>query len=107
MDVPVLVGASRKSFLKLADRGAPPAGRFGASLAAALHAADAGATLVRVHDVAATRQALDMRALLAQRSQFGLLPASPREDGSSSGYGARAFSTTEGAPAPPSRRKDG
>jgi dihydropteroate synthase len=57
--VPVAVGASRKSFLTLVDRTATPAERLGASLAAALHAAHAGAAVLRIHDVRATRQALD------------------------------------------------
>ena len=56
---PVAVGASRKSFLTLVDPGAPPDARVGASIAAALHAARAGARILRVHDVRATRQAID------------------------------------------------
>ena len=56
---PVLVGASRKSFLKLADPDAEPRDRLGASLAAAVYAAMNGAAIVRVHDVRATRQAID------------------------------------------------
>ncbi len=58
--VPVLVGASRKSFLRLVDSDASPTERSGASVAAALHAVRAGASLVRVHDVRATRQAIDL-----------------------------------------------
>jgi dihydropteroate synthase len=58
--VPVMIGASRKSFLKTWDDGAEPKDRLGASLAAALLAAAAGARLLRVHDVRATRQALDL-----------------------------------------------
>jgi dihydropteroate synthase len=57
--VPVLVGASRKSFLKAWDADAEPKERLGASLAAAIYAVRAGAKLVRVHDVRATRQAVD------------------------------------------------
>jgi dihydropteroate synthase len=54
---PVLLGASRKSFL---GRIAPVAGdsRLGGSLAAALAGAAAGVAAVRVHDVAETVQAL-------------------------------------------------
>jgi dihydropteroate synthase len=63
--LPVLVGASRKSFLTLVDEGKDPRRRLGASLAAAQHARSAGASIVRVHDVEATRQALDMEWLLA------------------------------------------
>ena len=68
LDVPVMIGASRKSFLTLASadekpteraRAPAPEDRLGASIAAALHAARAGAALLRVHDVRATAQALD------------------------------------------------
>jgi dihydropteroate synthase len=58
--VPVAVGASRKSFLTLVDAAAAPGERLGASVAAALHAARAGAAVLRIHDVRATRQALDL-----------------------------------------------
>ncbi|MDH3403151.1 MAG: dihydropteroate synthase [Acidobacteriota bacterium] len=54
---PVVVGASRKSFLA-AVVDAPPAGRLAGSLAAAAWAAHHGAALLRVHDVAETRQFL-------------------------------------------------
>jgi dihydropteroate synthase len=63
-DVPVLFGASRKSFLTLVDRGTEPADRTGASIAAALHAVRCGVKIVRVHDVRATRQAIDMEVVL-------------------------------------------
>jgi dihydropteroate synthase len=66
--VPVLVGASRKSFLTIVDEGAPPTERLGASIAAALHAARGGASLLRVHDVRATRQAIDLDRRLAHGS---------------------------------------
>jgi len=62
--VPVLVGASRKSFLTLIDGKTEPKDRLGASLAAALFAARAGASIVRVHDVRETRQALDLDVVL-------------------------------------------
>jgi dihydropteroate synthase len=65
VEVPVAVGASRKSFLTLVDADAPPAERVGASIAAALHAARAGASILRVHDVRATRQAIDLERQLA------------------------------------------
>ena len=58
--VPVVVGASRKSFLTLVDPGAAPGQRSGASIAAALLAVRAGAAILRVHDVRATRQAVDL-----------------------------------------------
>jgi dihydropteroate synthase len=69
--VPVAVGASRKSFLTVVDGGAAaksaPSERVGASIAAALHAAQAGAAVLRVHDVRATAQAIDLDATLAGR----------------------------------------
>jgi dihydropteroate synthase len=56
---PVLVGASRKSFIaKIDARAASPDQRLGGSIAAALAAAAAGAAVLRVHDVAETVQAL-------------------------------------------------
>jgi dihydropteroate synthase len=52
---PVLVGASRKSFLaRLTGDDGPPADRVPASLAAAALAVFEGAAILRVHDVAAT-----------------------------------------------------
>ena len=52
---PVLVGASRKSFLaRLTGDEGPPAERVPASLAAAALAVHDGAHILRVHDVAAT-----------------------------------------------------
>ena len=58
-DVPILIGASRKSFLAELDTQAGPQERLGASIAAALHAVRCGVSIVRVHDVRATRQAID------------------------------------------------
>jgi len=66
-EVPVLIGASRKSFLTLVDpRGdkSEPEDRDGASISAALHAVRAGVHILRVHDVHATRQAIDMEIVL-------------------------------------------
>jgi dihydropteroate synthase len=91
--VPVAAGASRKSFLTVIEpieRGGPvdradergqrgraegprpektaPTDRIGASIAAALYAARAGAEILRVHDVRATRQALDLERALSVRA---------------------------------------
>lgn len=63
--LPVLVGASRKSFLG-ACFGQRPGERLEGSLAAALAAAAGGAQVVRVHDVGATRRALDVFAGIAR-----------------------------------------
>jgi dihydropteroate synthase len=54
---PVLVGASRKSFIGAATT-KPPAERLIGSVAAAVLGAWNGAAVLRVHDVAATREAL-------------------------------------------------
>ena len=56
---PVVLGASRKSFLKAIDpRAANPADRFGGSVALSILGADRGVACVRVHDVHDTVQAL-------------------------------------------------
>jgi len=57
--VPLLVGASRKSFVGTWSRVAQPAERVAGSIAAAVLAAQRGAAAVRVHDVRATVEALD------------------------------------------------
>jgi dihydropteroate synthase len=57
MELPVLAGISRKSMLGLIT-GRPVGERLSAGLAAALLAAQKGAAIVRVHDTAATRDAL-------------------------------------------------
>jgi dihydropteroate synthase len=60
---PVLAAVSRKYFLG-AVTGRPPDRRLGASVAAALWAADAGAAILRVHDVADVADALAVRDVL-------------------------------------------
>lgn len=57
LGVPILAGWSRKSSLGLIT-GKPAGDRLAASVAAALIAAQNGAAILRVHDVAATRDAL-------------------------------------------------
>jgi len=74
---PVLVGPSRKSFVahaaaaEMAEAGgaqgiAPPDQRLGGTLAVVLACAARGARIVRVHDVAETRQALAVQRALAK-----------------------------------------
>ena len=80
-DVPVLFGASRKSFLTLVDRDSSrvePEGRLGASIAAAMHATRAGVRILRVHDVRATRQAIDMDVVLGTPPGHGYALAGER-----------------------------
>jgi dihydropteroate synthase len=55
---PILLGASRKSFIGRLSGGAPADQRLPGSVAAALLGVAQGAQVLRVHDVAATRQAL-------------------------------------------------
>jgi len=55
--LPLLVGASRKRFINSVTP-SPPTERIGGSIASHLIAAASGASIVRVHDVAATVQAL-------------------------------------------------
>lgn len=62
-DLPWLVGVSRKSMLG-GITGRPTGERMPASLAAALLAAQKGAKILRVHDVAATRDVLAVMAVL-------------------------------------------
>jgi len=58
VEVPVLVGASRKSFLGvIAGTGADPAAREAATVATTVWALEHGAAMVRVHDVAASVRA--------------------------------------------------
>jgi len=62
-DLPLLVGASRKRFIQSIVP-SEPADRLGGSIAAHLLAVDNGAAIVRVHDVAATVQALAVAAAI-------------------------------------------
>ena len=70
---PVLIGASRKRFIGTLG-GAPGAplpdgaARMPGSVAVALHAARAGARILRVHDVAETVQALRLQSALTEES---------------------------------------
>lgn len=63
----VVIGASRKRFIQAIDERATDAGRdrLGGSIAAALIAAQNGAAMVRVHDVAETVQALKVWRAIA------------------------------------------
>ncbi len=60
LGAPLYVGASRKSFIGAITGVRDPLDRLGGSLGAALAAAGSGASVLRVHDVAATRQALEV-----------------------------------------------
>jgi dihydropteroate synthase len=65
---PLLLAISRKYFVG-AISGRPPAERLPGTIAAALWAARAGAAILRVHDVAAVRDALAVDAVLDGRDE--------------------------------------
>jgi len=65
LGVPLVLGASRKGLTARLERGWRPDERLPASLAAAWEALRSGVTLLRVHDVAATRQCVDLFEALA------------------------------------------
>ncbi len=62
---PVMLGASRKSFIRALGGAEAAAGRLGGSLAAALAGWQAGVQIVRVHDVAETMEALTVARAVA------------------------------------------
>jgi dihydropteroate synthase len=67
LEAPVLVGPSRKSFIaKATSSGATSSERLGGTIAACLAAADGGAHMLRVHDVAEVKQALALRRALGE-----------------------------------------
>ena len=69
---PVLLGASRKSFISALDDASRPADeRLGGSIAAALAGAAAGVAVVRVHDVRETVQALRVWTAIAHAGRAG------------------------------------
>lgn len=60
LGVPILLGASRKSFIEKICLNAPADERLAGSIAAALHGLEQGIQLFRVHDVKETKQAFDV-----------------------------------------------
>ena len=75
---PLLLALSRKYFLG-AITGRPPAERLAGTLAAAAWAVDAGAAILRVHDVAAVRDALAVKAVLEGRAEVPAFNAGDEE----------------------------
>ncbi|MCB9978930.1 MAG: dihydropteroate synthase [Rhodospirillales bacterium] len=61
---PVLLGVSRKRFISAVAGESAPVDRLGGSLAAGLYGVSQGVKILRVHDVAATRQALSVHAAI-------------------------------------------
>jgi dihydropteroate synthase len=71
--VPLLVGASRKSFLaRFAGDGADIAARDDATLATTVWAFERGAAMVRVHDVAASRRVVELLDLMERATPEGV-----------------------------------
>jgi dihydropteroate synthase len=79
LGVPVLYGASRKSFIPAIAGDAPADRRLGGSLAAALAAVARGAQMLRVHDVAETVQAVAIWQRLHVGLGAGLSGAAAKE----------------------------
>lgn len=72
LGLPILVGMSRKSMIGALLDNRPVDGRLQGSVAAAVIAAMKGASIVRVHDVAATVDAMKLvNAVVAQAQQRG------------------------------------
>ena len=63
---PLVIGVSRKRFIGAISGVAEPLERVGGSIAAALFAAEHGADVLRVHDVASTVQALEIQRALTR-----------------------------------------
>lgn len=70
LGLPLLLAVSRKYFVG-AITGRPPGERLPGTLAACGWAADAGAAILRVHDVAAVREYLDVRRVLRGEQELG------------------------------------
>lgn len=66
LGVPIVVGASRKSFIRAVDD-VGPEDRLGGTIAACLWCAAQGARVLRVHDVRSVRQALSVTEQLTPR----------------------------------------
>jgi dihydropteroate synthase len=90
---PVLVGASRKSFLGRLTGVEDPEARLAGSLGAAVAAVGAGARIVRVHDVAATVEAVGVADAIAR----GRAPEHDETSASDGSSGADASPDSDGA----------
>jgi dihydropteroate synthase len=72
LGLPILLGVSRKSFIGRLAGGVPPGERLPGSLVAAVHGLAAGVAVLRVHDVAATQQAVAIWRSIARLPQLPL-----------------------------------
>lgn len=77
LGLPLLVGLSRKRMIAEATGAAAPADRVLGSVVAAVLAVERGAQLLRVHDVAQTREGLAVLAALPARPPAGPKPIDP------------------------------
>lgn len=77
LDLPLLVGTSRKRFIGEILDGAPPDDRLEGSAASSVLAIAAGADVVRVHDVAAVARAVRVADAIVRRHQQVEQPALP------------------------------
>ncbi|MGA1393821.1 MAG: dihydropteroate synthase [Phycisphaerales bacterium] len=69
---PVLVGASRKSFIGAVSGTSDPAQRVPGSVVAAVAAWSAGGRIIRTHDVAETRQGLEVARAILKATRLAL-----------------------------------
>jgi len=67
-EFPLLLGASRKSFMQGLPHGETPQSRLGGSIATACFAVENGANIIRAHDVKETIQAIRMIELLRKKT---------------------------------------
>lgn len=68
-ELPVLLGASRKRFIDAVNPSAPDQ-RLGGSLAAVMAAIEAGVSILRVHDVKATYQFIEMYSAIQNEEKW-------------------------------------
>jgi dihydropteroate synthase len=71
LDLPILLGASRKRFIGTISGVDQAADRLAGSLAVALHGASHGVQILRVHDTIETRQALSLHLALSGTDDHG------------------------------------
>jgi dihydropteroate synthase len=67
---PILLGASRKGFIRKITGASPAAARMPGSVATALAALSQGVQIFRVHDVAETKQALDVWLAISEGADY-------------------------------------
>lgn len=67
---PILLGASRKGFIRKITGASPAAARMPGSVATALAALSQGVQIFRVHDVAETKQALDVWHAISEGADY-------------------------------------